>query len=48
MDPSTRGYSLVQDYGPYSSTCGYCKNSEETTVSHGKRSHGTYMHTGSE
>ena len=30
----------MQDYGPYASTCGYCKHAAETSESHGKRSHG--------
>ena len=34
------GLSVVQDYGPYASTCGYCKDAAETSESHGKRSHG--------
>lgn len=35
-----RGYSLVQDCGYYSSSCGYCKKDEESSVSTGKSAHG--------
>jgi len=38
---TNRGFSLIQDCGYYSSSCGYCRD-EESSISSGKSSHGEF------